>query len=441
MNATETIDPIKHIENADMTWRQYLVIGIGIFISALDGFDMLSISFAAPGIAQEWGIGKDTLGLLLSMEMVGIGVGAIFLGRFADRFGRKTLILFCLCLMSIGMFLGALAPGLIYLCVFRVLTGFGIGGMFTAISAMAAETSNLRNRSMVVAFTTGGIALGSFCGGIIASSLLKTGIWRDVFEFGAIWSLVAIPLVVFFVPESVGFIIRSNKQNALIRVNKSLKTLGFANISKLPETQQGTSKPMSWGSVLAPSYRLITLTLTMAFFCFSMTMYFYFKWIPKIGVDLGFSASDAGSIFVWGSAGGLVGTAIFSVLSRYVTLRPLLITTLIGSAIGVAGFGFVGPDLLMLKLVSMVGNFFVGSTSVMFYAFLASAYPIELRTTGMGFILGIARAGAALGPYLAGVLFSSGASLALTTTTMASAALIAALLILFLLKNRLDNAT
>ena len=440
MTTINSANPIETIENSPMTWRQIVVIAIGIFVSALDGFDLTSISFAAPGIADEWGIGRDSLGLLLSMEMVGIGVGALMLGRFADRYGRKILILICMCVMAAGMFLASTAEEIISLSLFRIFTGVGLGGMFTSITAMIAESSNKRNRSMVVSLTTGGIALGTICGGLIATELLKTHSWRAIFQFGGYWSLLTIPLVMLLVPESVAYLFKSEKSDRLERVNKSLKLLGFKPVSDLPSSPSDVKTHVSWGAILSPKYQLISLVLMASFFCFSMAMYFYTKWIPKLGVDLGLSPSTAGSILVWGSLGGVIGALCFSIASRYFVLRWLVVTALIGSSVGISSFGFVGPNFTWLVIVAVAGNFFIGGSSVTFYALFASAYPVELRATGMGFILGLARGGAALGPYVGGVLLASGAAMGVTTSTLASCALVAALLLIFVLGNRLEGS-
>ena len=62
----------------------------------LDGFDVLSISFASPGIAKDWGLNQATLGWVLSMELVGMALGSVLLGGVADKIGRRPTILGCL---------------------------------------------------------------------------------------------------------------------------------------------------------------------------------------------------------------------------------------------------------------------------------------------------------------------------------------------------------
>src|SRR5436305_257670 len=96
-------DPRETLASAPMSALQILVVAVTIGLTALDGFDVLSISFASPGIASEWGIDRGALGIVLSMELIGMGFGSVLLGSLADRIGRRPTILGCLVLMAAGM--------------------------------------------------------------------------------------------------------------------------------------------------------------------------------------------------------------------------------------------------------------------------------------------------------------------------------------------------
>ena len=129
-----TNDPRDLIATAPMSRLQIVVVAITVALNALDGFDVLSISFASPGIAQEWGIDRAALGIVLSMELIGMAIGSIFLGSVADRIGRRPTILGCLVVMAAGMLMATTVRGLVDLSIWRVVTGLGIGGMLAAIN-------------------------------------------------------------------------------------------------------------------------------------------------------------------------------------------------------------------------------------------------------------------------------------------------------------------
>src|SRR4029077_20382730 len=88
-------DPRDVIARSPMSTLQILVIAITVALNALDGFDVASISFAAPGIAKQWGIDRGALGVVLSMEVIGMAIGSMFLGGLADRLGRRRAVLAC----------------------------------------------------------------------------------------------------------------------------------------------------------------------------------------------------------------------------------------------------------------------------------------------------------------------------------------------------------
>jgi hypothetical protein len=75
------------LANLPLSTRQVLIIVVCVLLIAIDGFDVLSISFAAPGIAAQWGIERAALGLVLSLELMAMAVGSFVLGshRRSDR--------------------------------------------------------------------------------------------------------------------------------------------------------------------------------------------------------------------------------------------------------------------------------------------------------------------------------------------------------------------
>src|SRR3954470_14612423 len=125
-------DPRATIAQSPMSRAQIIAVAVTIALNALDGFDVLAISFASPGIAAEWGIDRAALGVVLSMELFGMAVGSVLLGGVTDRIGRRPMILGCLCVMALGMFMVPTTSSIGTLMMWRVFTGLGIGGMLAA---------------------------------------------------------------------------------------------------------------------------------------------------------------------------------------------------------------------------------------------------------------------------------------------------------------------
>src|SRR5437762_1787280 len=156
---TTSADPRTILRDSPMGALQILIVAVTIALNALDGFDVLSISYASPGIAKEWGINQASLGFVLSMELIGMAFGSIIIGRVADRIGRRPTMLLCLVLMSIGMTMATTAASVTILSVWRVGTGLGIGGMLAAINAVSSEFSNERRKHLSVSLMSIGYPL------------------------------------------------------------------------------------------------------------------------------------------------------------------------------------------------------------------------------------------------------------------------------------------
>jgi MFS family permease len=174
------------------------------------------------------------------------------------------------------------------------------------------------------------------------------------------------------------------------------------------------------------------LLLTVAYLTHIMTFYFILKWIPKIVVDMGFTASLAGGVLVWANVGGAAGSMILGWLTHYYRVRILVIVALAGAFVMINVFGQGQANLSQLALVAAVAGFFTNSAVVGLYALFAQSFPTHLRAGGTGFVIGVGRAGAALGPIIAGLLFQGGYGLPAVSFVMALGSLIAVFMLLML---------
>jgi len=423
-------NPGSLIDNSPMAWMQIIVVMMCILLNALDGFDVLSIAFASPGIAQEFGINRAVLGVVLSMELMGMAVGSVILGNVADKIGRRPIILFCLAVMAMGMYFASGAQSVNELSFHRFYTGLAIGGMLATTNAMVAEFSNRRHRSLCVMLMAGGYPLGVVIGGTIASGLLAHDSWRAIFEFGAIATIAFFPLVWFLVPESVAYHTIQRGTDSLVKINSSLKKMGKEPIAALPDV---TDKPKtSLLELFKPAMLRTTIVLTVAYFMHIMTLYFLLKWTPKIVVDMGYSASSAGGVLVWANLGMLTGSILFGLLSSRFATRNLMFVALVMSSIMIYVFGKGYSELDQLSAVAYIAGFFINGGVVGLYALFADHYPDNLRASGTGFSIGLGRGGAAASPIIAGILFTAGYGLSLVATFMAFGSVVAAIVLVFL---------
>ena len=406
--------------------------------NALDGFDVLSSAFAAPGISREWGIPRDALGVVLSAELVGMGFGSVLLGGFADRAGRKPAMLACLVVMTAGMYMAHAASGVTELTIWRFITGLGIGGMLAATNAVTAESSSRAGRSLAMALYVIGYPLGAVIGGFVAQGWLLVHFdWRAVFMFGAVVTALMIPLVMLLVPETPAFFAARRPAGAVEKINRSLAAFRQPQIEALPPQAAKADRPKVTDILAKPRLRVVTLLLAFGYMFHTITFYFILKWSPQIVADFGYTPAQAASVLTWANIGGATGGLLFGLLMRKWDIKTPTIVMLLLGAVAVAAFGFPRDSLWGWRMATFTTGFFTNAAIVGFYAALARGFPAHARATGTGLVLGVGRFGAAGSPILAGLLFTTlGKDHLLIVSIIMGLGSIAAAVMLFLLPLR-----
>ena len=406
--STGGTNPIAVIDQNPMSLWQWVVVGVMVFLNALDGFDVLSSAFSAPGISKEWGIPRSELGIVLSAELIGMGFGSILLGGLADKAGRKPAMLLCLVIMALGMYLAHAASGVWPLTFFRFFTGLGIGGMLAATNAVTAESTSSKSRSLAMALYVIGYPIGGVIGGYAAQSwLLVDYDWRAVFLFGAVVTAAMIPVVMLLVPETPAFHAARRKPGALERINHSLRKLRQPTIEALPPVMEKGPKPKVTDILSKPGLRKVTWLLALGYLCHTFTFYFVLKFAVQIVSDAGFTQPQAASTLTWANIGGAVGGFLFGFLLRKWDIKGPTIGAMLLGVGAVVWFGMGHDTLNAWRMATFLQMFFLNAAIVGYYAAFARGFPAYARATGTGFALGIGRAGAAGSPIIAGFLFTA----------------------------------
>lgn len=426
-------NPITVVNETPMGARQWIVVVLMVLLNALDGFDVLSSAFAAPGISAEWGIERAALGVVLSAELVGMGFGSVLLGGMADKYGRKLTMIVCLVLMATGMALASMADGVTPMVAFRFITGIGIGGMLAATNAVTAESSNFKWRRTAIAAYVAGYPLGAIIGGIAASEwLLPDHGWRAVFVFGAVVTAALIPVIMLLVPETAAY--HASRGN-LAGVNKTLTAFGKPMIDGLPAAAAGDAKPRVTDILSNPRLRPVTLLLAFGYMFHTITFYYILKFAVQIVADYppGYAPSDAATVLTWANVGGFLGSLSFGFVMARLGIRwPTALMLLIG-AVMVGAFGLGRETLSGWQWATVLTGFFTNAAISGYYAAFARGFPAYARATGTGFALGVGRLGAAGSPIIAGTLFTWLGNDELLTVSIVMAMGSVASLVLFLM--------
>lgn len=429
--ASLNANPRDLLDRGPMSRAQKVAIALTAILSALDGYDILSISFAAPAISAEWGVSKSALGLVFSSGLVGMMAGSFFLAPLGDRIGRRSIVIIALLLMGSGMALSASANSIAMLAVWRVATGIGLGAMVAVINPLAVEYANARYRTMAMAVMSIGFPLGGMIGGFAASALLHHYSWEAVFLVGAAASLLLLPFVLLWLPESLAFLLSRRDGRSLDRVNRLLARCGHAPVADLPPVP-AARPPAPYREIFSGAQLAPTLGITAVNFLFMLAAYFFLSWLPQIVADKGFAPSAGSSISAISNLCGVGASLLFGVAALRWAVKPMAATVAAGLGASILLFGFTPADLGLLTVAAALVAIclYAGITGI--FTLIADSYEPRMRVTGVGFTMGIGRIAGALAPAAAGMMFASGASLELVAGVMSACAFMAALMLMAL---------
>ena len=419
--------PHQLFDDSPMTRRQVLAIMLTIVIAVLDGYDLACMSFVVPVLGKEWGIDKAALGVLLASGLVGMAVGSLGLSPFADKVGRKPMILCSLAVLTLGSLACGLSDTKTQLLLSRAFTGIGIGALVPLMGTINAEFANARNRSFAVACTAIGLPLGGAIGGLVSAAVLAGHDWHWVFLIGAIAGAVMILVAAVFLPESPAFLITRRPKNALERLNRVLRRLGHETVAELPPAQK--QERTSYGALFSPLMRPDTIRFIAVNVLMVIAGYYIITWLPQIITTVGFTASTASLVASTTSLIGITAPIIFGALTTRFSTLKMAAFVMCGFGAALISVGFVPPILWLFMLAACSASFFLAGSAAMFQAAMVDTFPPNTRVTAIGFVMGIGRVASGLGPYLAGLMFAAGMTRGTVSLSFAVLAVIAGILV------------
>jgi len=400
------------IDKGSITSQQILVVALCFVFNMLDGFDITAMAVVASSVSLDLSLTDDLLGWIFSFALAGMMVGAMVLAPVADIIGRRSLIILSLMLVGVSIFLTSKADNLTLFIILRFVSGMGAGALLACQASLAAEYSPEKYRALSVALVTAGYPTGAMMTSVVADYILPDYGWRTMFVFGGLITIGMVVVAWLMIPESLKYLLEKRPTNALVKINTILQKLKHAPIDHLPELIKSDEKKATllnnMRMLLSPKYRTLSLTLWTAFFCAFGTLYFLMSWLPKLMENAGFDASAGRDAFLYFNLGGVIGIYLLGFLSIRLKLTNLIFNLSIASAISMVAFAFAPNELnTLLVLLFMIGvlqqSAFTG-----LYGAAAKAYPTEIRSTGVGWAIGLGRTGAVVGPALAGYLILAG---------------------------------
>lgn len=417
---------IDHARFSPFHWR---VMGWCALLLVFDGYDLFIYGVVLPVLMKEWNLTPLEAGALGSYALFGMMFGALVFGSLADRIGRKKGIALCFVLFSSFTVLNGLAdtPTEFGLC--RFVAGLGIGGLMPNVVALMNEYAPKRLRSTLVAVMFSGYSLGGMLSaGVGIYMLLRFG-WEAMF-FAALLPLLLLPLILWHLPESVGFLLRQgrvDKARAILQRIDPQAGIGEHDTLVLnDEKAQGT--PVL--ELFREGRGLRTLMIWVAFFCCLLMVYALSSWLPKLMANAGYSLGSSLSFLLALNFGGMFGAIAGGWLGDRYNLPKVVVAFFLVAAVSISLLGFNSPTPVLYLLIGIAGATTIG-TQILLYATAAQFYGLAFRSTGLGWASGIGRNGAIVGPLLGGALLGINLPLPLNFMAFAIPGAIAALAMCF----------
>ncbi|NOU94226.1 MFS transporter [Paenibacillus sp. LMG 31456] len=382
--------------------QRKLLVSVGLSW-LFDAMDVGIISFIVAALAVEWKLGAQQIGLLTAINSVGMAVGAVVAGSLADRYGRRSVLLWTLLIFSASSGLSALAASFGVLCVLRFFTGFGLGGELPVASTLVSESVPIEERGRAVVLLESFWAAGWILAALIAYFIIPAYGWRTAFVIGALPALYALYL-------------RKTIQDSPRFIEQSRIKLTFRERA---------------ASVWSVKYRKSTITLWILWFTVVFSYYGMFLWLPTVMVLKGFTLVKSFQYVLIMTLAQLPGYFTAAYFIEKFGRKFVLVTYLLLTALSAIWFGNAETVGMLIASGISLSFFNLGAWGAM-YAYTPELYPTAVRSTGVGLSASFGRLGGVIGPYLVGMLVARETGINSIFIIFFVAIVIGALAVLFL---------
>lgn len=382
-----------------------LLVGVGWLFDAMDQ-GMVSGVLAAVG--SDWALTTLDKSILASSGTFGMILGAAASGIAADRWGRRSVVLFTLLLYSIGSLLCGLSTSFAMLVACRFATGFGLGGELPAASTLVSEFSPIGTRGRNVVLLESFWAWGWIAAALVAYLLIPVYGWRVAFFVGAAPALFAAVLR-RQVPESPRYLAlagREDEADALVSAMEAEAGIVVDPADKTPFTHADRPRGVSLARLWGRDHRRTTAVLWVIWFGINFGYYGFVLWTPTLLMGQGFTMVRSFGFTVIMCLAQLPGYFSAAWLIERIGRKPVLIVYFAGTALAAWLFGHAGTEAAVLASGCLLYFFALGAWGCV-YSYTPEVYPTGVRGSGNGWAAAFGRIGAFVAPFVVPVVYGT----------------------------------
>jgi len=406
MNITERIDKLT---STPLLRKILVLVGVGWLFDACDQ-GMVSGVLAA--IEGSWALSTAQLGLLSSIGMLGMGLGAALSGMAADRWGRRKVIMITLVIYGLSSAVSALSVNYTMLIIMRFLTGFGLGGELPAASTLVSEFSPTRIRGRNVVILESFWAWGWILASLVSYLLIPQFGWRAGLLVGGIPALFAAVLRAA-VPESPRYLEQKGCHEEADRIVSIMeKQAGMAahrsegGAGPTLNDSGAAAQKIGFGELWSRRYITTTIVLWVIWFGINLGYYGFVLWTPTLLMGKGFTLVKSFEFTLIMCLAQLPGYISAAYLVEKIGRKPVLVIYFIGTAAASWMFGNAGSPAQVILFGCLLYFFSLGAWGCV-YAYTPEVYPTRVRGAGCGWASAFGRLGAFLGSLIVPVIYNA----------------------------------
>jgi len=395
----------KVIDESKFNKTHGLVLFWCAFAILFEGYDLVILGSIIPTITAELGFTSNQAGLLSSITIFGMMLGAFIFGTMSDKMGRKNIIVFCVFLFSAFSFMIGFIESFYLFAIFRFLTGIGLGGVMPNAIALMTEFSPKRFKNTMVTIMFSGYSVGGILAAAVAIILLPILGWESTFFIAGI-PLLTIPFMYKTLPETPYILVEKQRNNELKQIlSKVNPTFKFQENDTFKTYHSNTDEGSSVAELFKKGRALSTIMLWVAFSMCLLMIFGMNTWLPGLMNAAGYPLHSSILFLLVLNIGAIFGAIGGGWLSDRWKPKKVLLLFFILATISIFLLGFKTNIFLLYLLVAIAGASTVG-TQIISNAYTSQYYPSKIRSTGVGWALGIGRLGAIAGPIMGGVLLT-----------------------------------
>ena len=405
-------------------WQVIAALGVTWI---LDGLEVNLVGSVSSAIQHTLSLTGGQLGLTATAYLIGVVAGALFFGWIADRYGRKLMFFVVLSIYILGTLLSAAAWDFWSLCLFRMITGIGIGGEYSAINSTIQELIPARARGRVTIAINGSYWIGTALGALGSMVILHPAVfgpdtgWRAGFFIGAILS-VFILFMRLWIPESPRWLVsrgRSDKAEAIVQdierkmISRGALLASYAGVEVAVRVRKSTPLREVFQILLVTHRQRSALCLCLMSAQAFMYNAIFFTYALMLGQFYGIAPHRIGLYLLPFAAACFMGPLLLGHLfDKYGRRTMISLTYLVaGVLLVLTGWLFLQQLLnVTTQTLMWVVIFFFGATAgPSAYLTISEIFPTEIRAFAIAIFVAVGTGvGGAAAPWIFGLLIGSG---------------------------------